>query len=371
MPSDNVYERRHGRIEHIATAEPRVHAMPMMRRGAFLLGVALTIGVPAPASAFPAEDAGYLDHAELVAEIEAIAARGPGIARIFSIGRSYEGRDIWAATISDNVATDEAEPEVLFDGGIHGREHLATEMAVVLFRSLVDGYGIDDRITRLVDGREVTIVFSLNPDGAEHDHTADGYRSWRKNRQPTPGSTEIGTDINRNFGYHWGENPLNASPDANTYRGPSAWSTPEARAFRDYVDGRVVAGRQQIRAHVTFHQYGRIVLYPFGWTTDPIPSDMDPGDHARFVAMATEMATLADYDVGQASSGEIHVGNMPDWMYAAHKILSLTIEMGDSFTMPDEEIAIETARALPAALHVIEQAGRAAAVLPDVAMPLR
>lgn len=60
--------------------------------------------------------------------------------------------------------------------------------------------------------------------------------------EPTPGSTEIGTDINRNFGYHWGENPLNASPDANTYRGPSAWSTPEARAYRDYVDARVIGG---------------------------------------------------------------------------------------------------------------------------------
>lgn len=334
------------------------------------LVVAAVLGAVAapPAVAFPPEDEAYLDYTEMVAEITSIAARGPGIAQLFSIGRSYEGRELWAATVSDNVSVDEAEPEVLFDGGVHGREHLATEMAVFLFSSLVDGYGTDPRIARLVNEREVTIVFNLNPDGSEHDHTPSGYLSWRKNRQPTPDSAEIGTDINRNFGYHWGENPLNASPAVFTYRGPAAWSTPEASAFRRYVDGRVVGGRQQVRVHVTFHQHGRIVLYPFGWTTEPIPPDMDPDDHVRLVEMATEMARRSDYAVGQASSGEIHVGNMPDWMYAEHGILSFTLEMGDSFTMPDEAIATETARNLDAVLYAIEQAGGGARVLPDVAM---
>ena len=338
------------------------------RRLAALMAVALAATAsPTPVAAFPPEDAAYLDHAELEAEVRAIAESRPEIARLFSIGRSYEGRDLWAAKVSDNVATDEDEPEVLFDGGIHGREHLSTEMAVALLRALVGGYGTDERSTRIVDAREVTIIFSLNPDGAEHDHTADGYRSWRKNRQPTPGSTEIGTDINRNFGYHWGTNPLNAAPAANTYRGPAAWSTPEASAFRRYVDGRVIGGEQQIRVHVTFHQYGRIVLYPYGYTTEPVPADMLAEDHDTLLAMATEMARRSDYDVGQASSGEIHVGNMPDWMYGEHRILSFTIEMGDSFTMPDESIATETARTLDAALYAIERAA-GPVLLPDVAM---
>jgi hypothetical protein len=329
----------------------------------------LLVGVVAtPASAFPPQDAAYLDYAEMVEAIESIAARRPEIARTFSIGRSFEGRELWAATVSDNVELDENEPEVLFDAGIHGREHMSTEMAVVLFRTLVDGYGSDPRISRIVDTREVTIVFNLNPDGSEHDHTADGYRSWRKNRQPTPGSTEIGTDINRNFGYHWGTNPLNASPAAFTYRGPAAWSTPEATAFRRYVDGRIIGGNQQIRVHVTFHQHGRIVLYPFGWTTEAVPADMDPDDHVALVAMATEMARRSGYTVGQASSGEIHVGNMPDWMYATHGILSFTVEMGDSFTMPDEAIATETARNVDTALYAMEQAG-GPALLPNTALP--
>lgn len=332
--------------------------------------------VTAPASAFPPEDAGYLDHAEMVSAINEIAARRPEIARVFSIGNSYEGRGLWAAKVSDNVGIDEDEPEVLFDGGVHGREHMSTEMAVALFRTLVDGHGTNRRITDMVADTEITIIFSLNPDGSEYDHASGTILSWRKNRQPTPGSTEIGTDINRNFGYRWGTNPLNASPAAWTYRGPSAWSTPEASAFRRYVDGRVIGGEQQIRVHVTFHQHGRIVLYPYGYTKEAVPSDMDADDHAVLKRMATEMASLSGYDVGQSSSGEIHVGNQVDWMYATHRIMSFTIEMGDAFHMPDEAIPTETGRNMEAASYAIEQAavleeadaGRAPTLLPDTAM---
>ena len=74
--------------------------------------------------------------------------------------------------------------------------------------------------------------------------------------------------------------------------------------------------------------------------------------------MATEMASLNGYAVGQSSSGEIHVGNQVDWMYGMHRIMSFTIEMGDAFAMPDEANPIETARNMEAALYAIEQAGR-------------
>jgi hypothetical protein len=347
------------------------------RAAAALFAATLALTTNAvPASAFPPEDAGYLDHAEMVSAIHEIAARAPEIARIFSIGQSHEGRELWAAKVSDNVVVDEGEPEVLLDGGIHGREHMSTEMAVALFRNLVAGYRANGRITDMVNDTEITIIFSLNPDGSEYDHGSGTILSWRKNRQPTPGSSEIGTDINRNFGYRWGTNPLNASPSAWTYRGPAAWSTPEASAFKRHVDSRVVEGEQQIRVHVTFHQHGRIVLYPFGYTREAIPSDMDPDDHAVLMTMATEMAALSGYDVGQSSSGDVHVGNQMDWLYATYRIMTFTFEMGDAFAMPDEAIPTETGRNMEAAYYAIEQASiladadhdREPILLPDTAM---
>ncbi|HSL34342.1 MAG TPA: M14 family zinc carboxypeptidase, partial [Candidatus Limnocylindrales bacterium] len=71
--------------------------------------LAVTAG-PVAAADFPARDSAFHNYAEMVADIKAVEAARPSIVDVFSIGKSYQGRDIWAAKISDNVATDEAEP---------------------------------------------------------------------------------------------------------------------------------------------------------------------------------------------------------------------------------------------------------------------
>src|SRR3954452_5899495 len=62
----------------------------------------------ARASGFPAADSAYHDYAEMQAEIDARIAAAPAIARRYIIGTSYEGRQISAIKISDNVGADEA-----------------------------------------------------------------------------------------------------------------------------------------------------------------------------------------------------------------------------------------------------------------------
>ena len=106
----------------------------------------------------------------------------------------------------------------------------------------------DTRITNIVNGREIWIIFLVNPDGAEYDIANGRFHYWRKNRQPTPGTAYIGTDLNRNYGYRWGGGGrTSTNPAAITYRGPKAFSAPEARAVRDFLASRVVDGKQQIR----------------------------------------------------------------------------------------------------------------------------
>ncbi|MEA2463229.1 MAG: carboxypeptidase, partial [Acidobacteriota bacterium] len=90
---------------------------------------------------FPAADSNYHDYAEMVAELQQAALDHPSIFSLFSLGVSYQGRTIWAGKISDNVGTDEDEPEVLFTHHQHAREHLTVEMALYLLRELGAGYG--------------------------------------------------------------------------------------------------------------------------------------------------------------------------------------------------------------------------------------
>ncbi|HEV7809001.1 MAG TPA: M14 family metallopeptidase [Candidatus Limnocylindrales bacterium] len=332
----------------------------------------LVIGaLPASAANFPAADSRYHSYSEMVTEIHAVETAHPSIVHVFSIGKSYQGRDLWAAKVSDNVATDEPEPEVMFDALHHAREHLTVEQALYLFHLLADNYGTDTAITNIVNTREIWIVFAVNPDGFEYDLTCASsthppYCAWRKNRQPNAGTTAVGTDLNRNYDYDWGCcGGSSGSASSITYRGPKAFSAPETRAIRAFVLSRVVGGIQQIKAHITFHTNGQLILWPYGHTTTDVPADMTAVDHQVFVAMGKAMAARNGYKPEQSSDLYITDGDEIDWMYGRERIFSYTWELyppetptvwGDHYP-PDERIAAATANNRTALLYFMSVGG--------------
>jgi len=312
---------------------------------------------------FPPADSAYHDYAEMVAELQQAAFDHPAIFSLSSIGLSHEGRTVWAGKISDNVGTDEDEPEVLFTHHQHAREHLTVEMALYILKILTDEYGTDPQITNLVDGREIWIVFDMNPDGGEYDIATGTYRSWRKNRQPNAGSSAIGTDLNRNWGYKWGCcGGSSGTPSSDTYRGPAGFSAPETAVVRDFVDSRVIGGRQQITSYIDFHSHAELVLWPYGYTFTDVPADMTQDDHDVFVAMGQAMAATNGYTPEQASDLYITDETSMDWLYGAHRIFSFAFEMypvtsgQGGFYPPDEVIPAQTARNRAAVLYLLEQA---------------
>ena len=318
---------------------------------------------PAPVGAatpeFPAGWEGFHTYAEMRADISAVATAHPAITSLFSIGKSYQGRDIWAMKVSDNVGVDEAEPEVLFDGLHHAREHMSLEMTLAIMHWLVDGYTTDATITRLVNTREIWIVFNVNPDGGEYDIAFGKYHYWRKNRQPNAGSRYIGTDLNRNYDYRWGCcGGASANPASNLYRGAAAFSAPETRAIRNFVNSRVINYEQQIRTAITFHTSGRLILWAYGYTKTDIPSDMTVADHAVLVAMARHMAATNGYKPEQASDLYIDSGTERDWLFGRHRIFAYTFELTPGGEYPDDsQIGPETRRNRSAVLYLIDMAG--------------
>ena len=141
-------------------------------------------------------------------------------------------------------------------------------MALYQLNELTSKYATDARIKALVDSREIWIVPMVNPDGVEYDIATGSYRSWRKNRQPNSGSSAVGTDLNRNWGFQWGCcGGSSGTFSSETYRGPSPFSAPETQRVRDFVNSRVVGGAQQIKAHIDWHTYSELILWPYGYTT--------------------------------------------------------------------------------------------------------
>jgi hypothetical protein len=327
-------------------------------------------GRAAETAGFPSGYEGYHTYAEMAAELDAAVADHGAVVSKVSIGQSYQGRQIWAVKISDNAGVDEDEPEILFESLSHAREHLTVEMALRIVELLTDNYGkstaLGQRVTGIVNGREIWVVPMLNPDGGEWDISrADGeFRKWRRNRQPVVSGYKPGIDLNRNWGFKWGCcGGSSGKPGSLTYRGKFAWQAPEVAALRDFVLGRIVDGRQQIRAAISWHSFNEEIMWPYAYTTANLPRTMAADDLRAFRALGTDMAALNGYTPQQQSDLYVMDGASSDWLYGAQRIFAYTIEMYPTdgshvggFYPPDDVIARETTRNDEMVLHFLEQA---------------
>jgi carboxypeptidase T len=317
-----------------------------------------------PAMTYPANEVAWHDYGELYTILRAAEIAYPTLVDLFSLGKSQEGRDIWAGKISANVSVDQGKPEVLIDALHHADERMTVEQALYMLRILTDEYHTDAQIHRLLDSRTIWIVFALNPDGWFRDVAGGVYQYWRKNRQLT--GEYYGTDLNRNYPYKWACcGGSSGDPWSWKYRGTAPWSAPETSRFRDFMAGRVVDGKQRIRTHVTLHANGELVLYPYGYTKSSTTGDMTSDDREVFKAMASTRAGLNGYGYKQSSHLYVTDGDQIDWMYHEYGIFSFTMELYPveqtssyrNYYPPYSVVPAQTARNRGALLYLIEMAG--------------
>jgi hypothetical protein len=348
--------------------------------GALVLFAGATPAFAMRAAEFPPGYSGYHDYAETMDDINSVIANHPGIVTKQAIGQSYQGRTIWAVKISDNVDQDENEPEVLFEHLHHAREHITVEQALEIIYLLADNYGtasaLGERVTSIVDSREIWIIPMVNPDGSEYDISTGSFQNWRRNLQPIPGSATLGVDLNRNWGYGWGCcRGSSKVPGTTTYRGPSPWFAPEVQVLRDFVLSRRVGGVQQITEAVSWHSFNEQVLWPYGYTRADVPRTMTSDDHSALAAMARAVAQRNGYSALQLSDLYLTDGDATDWLYGDQRIFAFTIEMYPTdnshvggFYPPDSVIERETTRNDDAVLWFLEQAGCPYSVVPSLAV---
>lgn len=306
----------------------------------------------------------YHSYDEMRTAVDDYVAQYPDLMSQEVIGTSHEGRDIIAVKVSAEVAEDRDKPEVLFTHNMHAREHLTVEMALYTLGEFGSQYGQDERVTAMLDERELWVIPSVNPDGKVYDQDSGSFQMWRKNRQPdADDSNAIGTDINRNWAHEWGCcGGSSDNPSSETYRGPSAASATETQVVADFVRGRVVDGEQQITAHIDFHTYGELVLWPYGYTYDETAPGLSQDDADAHAAVGTDMADSNGYTPQQSSDLYVTDGSINDWMWADQGIFSYTFEMypgpgtPGGFYPPGDVIDTETARNKEAQLILLENA---------------
>jgi carboxypeptidase T len=297
---------------------------------------------------------GYHTAATLEADLRQLAERHPEIAELHEIGRSVEGRPLWALRLGERRGS---RRKVAFLGCHHAREWISVEVPYRLAEHLLESSS-SDPVQQWLQRGEVWVAPMVNPDGHEFTRTQD--RLWRKNRRRNPNGT-IGVDPNRNYGYMWGT--LNTStsshvPADQTYVGPRAFSEPEVRAVRDLV------ARQLFGGVLTYHSYSQLILYPWGHTARPIKDAADLGEMRD---LAEEMARLVKgvhgetYTAQQSSQLYPTAGDTADWTYGEYDVPSLTVELRPAsaldggFILPADQIEPCWQENRPAAFEFIRQ----------------
>jgi len=114
----------------------------------------------------------YRDFKEMSQFLKDAQKKYPQLTKLESIGKSYEGRDLWLMTVTDfKTGKPEDKPAIWIDGGVDSDEVISTEAALGLIHRLLTSNESD--IINLRKTRVFYILPNLIPDGSElHHHSA-------------------------------------------------------------------------------------------------------------------------------------------------------------------------------------------------------
>lgn len=192
----------------------------------------------------------------------------PSLCKLDSIGTTANGRKIYVAKISANVAQTDGKPAVFLTSTMHGDEITGYALMLRLIDSLLTTYGQTSGVTNLLDNAVVFINPDANPDGTYYGGNSTVVGATRSN-----GS---GIDPNRNFPDPWFGN----HPDGNSW-------TLENQAMMNF------ANQNRIVLSVNFHGGAEVVNYPFDYYTT---SQRQHPDRDWYIAISQDFANLVQAD---------------------------------------------------------------------------
>lgn len=172
----------------------------------------------------------------------------PGLCQLDTIGYTNYGRLLLYAKISDNVNTEEDEPEVLFTSSMHGDETTGYILTLRLIDYLLSNYGSDIQVTNMVDNLEIWINPLANPDGTYRSDTTTIDSAIRGNAN--------GVDLNRNF----------PDPDDGQHPDGYSWQV-ETVAQMDFAEAH------DFVISANFHGGAEVVNYPWDTWSHLHPDD--------------------------------------------------------------------------------------------------
>ncbi len=231
-------------------------------------------------------------------------------------------------------AADGGKPVLMVLAGIHARELAPVEAVMRFAEELVSGYGRDPEATWLLDEHEIHLVPFANPDGRTR---AEALALWRKNADNDfcPDTPMRGVDLNRNFEHEWGCcGGSSADACSEIFRGPFPASEPETRAYQAWMQQvfpdqwRPEPDADATGVFVDVHSYGRLVMWPWGSTSEPAPNADALETLGRRLAAKTGGSPQQSFLLYPSD------GTTDDYAYGRHGVAAFGFEIGDRFFEP-------------------------------------
>ena len=295
-----------------------------------------------------AGEKGYT-YSMLQEDLGALAKAYPDLFSYMTIGKSVDGRGIFACT----VGNPEAKTKILLTGGIHGKEYMSSLLVMTQVEYYLanaesgcyNGVSYADLLQNCV----FYVLPMINPDGITlalegidamqtpevkatvekiyADNLRDGLTStndinvylaynWKANAN--------GVDLNRNFALsNWADVKTGIlAPCYRNYKGPSAASEPETRAVSAYVESL-----GELDALLAYHTAGQVVYWDCGMTGGVRQQTLDL---ARAVCDHTGYKLIYDTHLD---------ASLNDWITLEKDVPSVTIEIANViYPMPASEL---------------------------------
>lgn len=110
----------------------------------------------------------YHDYTETTAILKNYAERFRDLCRLYSIGKSFQGKEIWCMEITDySTGAAENKPGMYIDGNTHAGEVSGAEICLYDIDHLLKNFGKDPLTTELLKKRVFYILPKINPDGSD------------------------------------------------------------------------------------------------------------------------------------------------------------------------------------------------------------
>nr|WP_302595527.1 M14 family zinc carboxypeptidase [uncultured Cellulosilyticum sp.] len=317
---------------------------------------------------------------EIVKLFENLNEKYPGLSESYSIGKSWENRDLICLEITDESIENAGKTGIGVFANIHGGERESTECAAYTAQWLLEN-SETEQVKEILENYIIYVVPVINPDGHEQAQETGMRQATRQNLRPTDNNGDgvpfndpyvdldgdgfianvyagkvnddkevvkmqslgkeskdadhngilgddpknSGIDLNRNFDFTYGEAGDGVH---DKYEGPSAASEPEVVAVQKFLAEKPMA------ALTTMHTGIQCVLYPWGYKAATAEELNDTKEGIGFMAqtaekmrVAYEKAAKRNFYAMQSYEDYQTYSELIDYAWGKHNIHAYTVEV--------------------------------------------